>query len=628
MDYTNIVSSPLWTSAISPFRRISFLPNVYTRNTFIFNEDQTRVYYTFSKNEVLGGNAVTSYRFHFGNGGNSNCWRFNIDLTDIPGNHGGDSRWKYDDGNNNEYRMAVVDAVHEAGMYFADNLFFAGFVDPYKNKVTSKYSDTHMNLLPTAGATWTSSSILTIDHPPTDLADNDYTISSEFHTNTTPTPHWAVVELPYQKIVNKVRMRGVMDRGAFHSTLFKLQARNLTSEPWTDIYVRSVSNGWEISTRGLTEVYARGVNEDMFYFPNTTPYKMYRLLDTSNLSYMVLSTLDLFYVDPAGVDVHHYESYYSTPMPRFADTFTDRSTVPRSLSYKGYTMSQGTNVTITGFSASSSPITPSGDFTVMVPVRIVYETLGAGDRFAYFTLGVASQIRYNDGTELAMYGVGNSTTPVALPAMASRWYNNYHVLSTVYTASTNKCKVYLHYYTNDSNVVSSISTPENTIQSHPRQELKLNWQGSSQPLGNINIRPVTMFPSALSETVLTAAAKKILKVGYVPSLTDTVFWNPATNRAVAGELISRRRHYSHSGDGIAIYFTKDEVSGIKNNGDYVIVQFSSLPLTINNFQYINANVQAHNNAGSGWTSNISSLDTSANRRAAIELLLATGHAFK
>ena len=80
-------------------------------------------------------------------------------------------------------------------------------------------------------------------------------------------------------------------------------------------------------------------------------------------------------------------------------------------------------------------------------------------------------------------------------------------MSVVYTSSTNKVKSYVHYYSTDSNVVSSISTPETTVGAYSRQEVTFATQ---EMTGNVTIRAATMFPSALSETVMTAAAKKIL----------------------------------------------------------------------------------------------------------------------
>lgn len=389
----------------------------------------------------------------------------------------------------------------------------AGFTPFYTGEI-QPYSETHMNLRTSAGATWTASSTLSASFSPSLLADDDSL--SEFHSNYRINPNWVEVAFPNneERIVNKIRMICKSDggRSEYGPDLFKIQGWNASSGSWTDVYVRSVSNGWRTLSRAIGPTVSTSVLEDVFYFVNAAAYPKYRLLATNTMDFMIFTTLDMFYVDPAGVNVVHYESRYSEPMPRFTDTFTDRSTVPRSLSYTGYTMSQSTNVDIVGFPAGSSPIPNDGDFTVMVPIRLAYQTIGAGDRIGCLALGVLSQIRYGDGEYMNQSGFAFKT--ITLPAMASRWYNNYHVLSIVYTASGTKAKTYLHYYTTDSSVISSVSTPEDTVSSSIlRQELKFNWQGSSQPLGSINIRAATMFPSALSETVLTAAAKKILATG-------------------------------------------------------------------------------------------------------------------
>ena len=111
---------------------------------------------------------------------------------------------------------------------------------------------------------------------------------------------------------------------------------------------------------------------------------------------MALSTLDMFCADPAGVvdespvegttlSITHYEALYSDSnvLLRRADTFVDKSApTSRSLSYAGYTMSsKPTNNTLTAAAfpndAAASPITPSGDFIVMVPVRLGYAALEA-----------------------------------------------------------------------------------------------------------------------------------------------------------------------------------------------------------------------------------------------------------
>ncbi len=408
----------------------------------------------------------------------------------------------------------------------------AGFT-PFYTGAIQGYSETPFNLRTSGGATWTSSSVADTLIPALVTDDNMATYFSTSETNVAG-PEWIQVQHPYAVIVNKIRIITTDASGTVSNlapSIFKIRGSNDNGVTWTDVYTRTVSNNWHDPAKAI---YYLGANttapgyQDIFFFPNNTAYQTYRLEDAT-LTRMVIASLDMFYVDPAGVNVQHYETYYSTPMPRFTDTFTDRSTVPRSLSYNGYTMSQGTNVDIIGFSASSSPITPSGDFTVMVPIRLSYATIGSGDRLAYFALGVAGQIRYDGRILMAITDATQPTT--TLPDHTSRWYNNYHVLSIVYNAATNKCKTYLHYYTTDPNVVSSISPSEVTIGSYSRQELKFNWQGSSQPLGNINIRPATMFPSALSETVLTAAAKKIIQTGkinvinpgdYVPSQFATV----------------------------------------------------------------------------------------------------------
>ncbi len=283
--------------------------------------------------------------------------------------------------------------------------------------------------------------------------------------------------------------------------LFKIQGWLESTGSWEDVFVRTYENGWRTQSRAVNSLL-----EDVLYFNNIKAYPRYRLIEVSRSGSerLEFSTLDLFYVDPAGVDVVHYESKYSTPMPRFTDTFTDRSTVPRNLSYTGYTMTTALTSVI-AFPQESSPITPSGDFTVMIPIRIPFNSFTSDERLDISALNVYTRLRYVSNT-LVLLGAESFTG--ALPDKASKWYNNYHVVSVVYTASTNKAKTYLHYYTTDSNVVSSISSQDVTIGSYSRQELKFI---ASEMTGNINIRPATMFPSALSETVLTAAAKKILK---------------------------------------------------------------------------------------------------------------------
>ena len=120
LDYTQIASSSIWSAAISPYRVLSYAPSGGT----------AYVSYHFSASEILGGPASTVYKVRLDGGG---AWSIISDDSSTFGNPGGDGNWQYSDQNNaGSPREAAVDVVHGAGYYFADDLFYTGFVDPNK----------------------------------------------------------------------------------------------------------------------------------------------------------------------------------------------------------------------------------------------------------------------------------------------------------------------------------------------------------------------------------------------------------------------------------------------------------------------------------------------------------------
>ena len=120
LDYTRqIVSSSIWTASISPYRVLTYAPSGGT----------AYVSYHFSTSEILGGPAATVYKVRLDGGG---VWSVISDDSSTSGNPGGDGNWQYTDQYNAGSPRGAVDAVHGAGYYFADDLFYLGFVDPNK----------------------------------------------------------------------------------------------------------------------------------------------------------------------------------------------------------------------------------------------------------------------------------------------------------------------------------------------------------------------------------------------------------------------------------------------------------------------------------------------------------------
>jgi hypothetical protein len=292
----------------------------------------------------------------------------------------------------------------------------------YSNIVlsTNSYSETPMNLRTTEGATWTASAIYPEpQNDPWRAGDDD--VTTTFSTPVTAGPHWLVVKHPYPRVVNKIRIitHDVAGSAANQApSMFRIRGSNDNGTTWTDVYTRTVANNWNDANRAIDYMYTNNTGnmyQDTFYFPNNTPYETYRIED-ANIPRMFLAALDMFYVDPAGVDVVHYEARYSTPMPRLTDAFTDRNTFPRSLSCRGYQMTTALT-SVTAFSSALSPITPSGDFTIMIPLRIPFDSFTSDERLMITALNMGIQIRYQSNI-LRLYGA--VTVDGTLPDKASK----------------------------------------------------------------------------------------------------------------------------------------------------------------------------------------------------------------
>jgi hypothetical protein len=413
----------------------------------------------------------------------------------------------------------------------------AGFTafSTYATEVQA-YSQEPMDLSPAkSGAVWRANSVsaTTTTALPSLLADGADTTASQYISGTGGTlaaPHWVDVTPPFARVVNKARIRCMSSADTTAPDLFTVQGSSNYGDTWSNLHERTVSNGWRTTTRALA-----GVLEDVFFFHNTTAYQAYRLTDNTGLGTMQLTTLDLFYEDPAGVldaggrNVPHYESLYSLSATLLSrnDSFADKSEPkPRSLAYDAYTLTNTTaNVAreATAFPPAGSPITgATGDFTVMVPVRLGYATdsatlLATGDKLRISVLHVATDIDYKTN-RLTLSGASGSTSAIdnAMPLEATKWFNNYHVLTTVFYESTSSYmnRSYLSYYTTDSSSVTTIKTAEVQpgLAGTTRSELKLAWgpSATARLQGSINFRRAVVFPSALTEAQVAAAAKKIV----------------------------------------------------------------------------------------------------------------------
>jgi hypothetical protein len=209
------------------------------------------------------------------------------------------------------------------------------------------------------------------------------------------------------------------------------------------------------------------------------------------------------------------------------DSFSDRSSpTARSLVYSAQTFpafAANTANPITVFTDTNSPVSSSGDFTIMFPVRLAYDvtaTTASLDRLNFEVLNSHVQIQYNHddqgfGSTKNLFLYSNSPTGtsfVSLPDHTTKWFNNYHVLTVVHKASTSRVTAHIHYYTTDVDNVSSVTTEAGFMSGYSRRQLRMYLQGRvSRPVGSIPIRQAHLFNSALNDAELLAKSKEILK---------------------------------------------------------------------------------------------------------------------